>query len=113
MLCARSTATPSSSKMDELVFSFSLSLADSLGLFDDGVGISSTEVAGEATQAPSTLGIIGVASMADGPFPVTRTTFLPMLAKGSSFLALILAYMSLLNLVVISKKKKKKEREKS
>ena len=38
----------------------------------------------------------------DGPFPVTRTLFFPMLDKGSSFLDCIFAYMSLLNLVVIS-----------
>ena len=37
----------------------------------------------------------------DGPFPVTRTPFFPMLDKGSSYLDCIFAYMSLLNLVVI------------
>ena len=38
----------------------------------------------------------------DGPFLVTRTPFFPVLDKGSSFLDSIFAYMSLLNLVVIS-----------
>ena len=38
----------------------------------------------------------------DRPFPVTRTPFFPMLDKGSSYLDRIFAYMSLLNLVVIS-----------
>ena len=50
-----------------------------------------------------------------GPFLVTRTPFFPMLDKGSSFLDLIFAYMSLLNLVVISARieyLKKKEKEK-
>ena len=61
-LCARSTATPSSSQMDEPTLSFSFSLADSLCLFDDGVGISSTEVAGEATRRLSTPETMGVAS---------------------------------------------------
>ena len=96
--------------------SFSFSLADSRCLFDDGVGMSSTEVAGEATRrlsTPETMGVASAEGRTDGPFPVMRTPFLPMFAKGSSFLDLIFTYISLLNLVVISKKKinKKRERE--
>ena len=112
-LCARSTATPSSSKTDKPTLSFSLSLANSLYLFYDGVGISLTEVAGEATRrfsTPETMGVASAEGRTDGPFPMIRTPFLPMFAKGSSFLDLILAYISLLNLVVISIKKKKKKK---
>jgi len=58
--------------------------------------------------------------MTEGPFPVMRTVFFPMFDNGSSFFVLIFAYMSLLNLVVISargkhlckKKIKKKKNEK-
>ena len=74
-------------------------------LFEEGVRISLTEVAGEAVLTVSTAETIGVADVTrvtEGPFPVTRTPFFPMLDKGSSFLDLIFAYMSLLNLVVIS-----------
>ena len=46
--------------------------------------------------------VADVTEVIEGPFPVTRTPFFPMLDKGSSFLDLIFAYMSLLNLVVIS-----------
>ena len=58
-----------------------------------------------------------VTGVTDGPFPVTRTPFFPMLDKGSSFLDRIFAYMSLLNFVVISARieylqKKKKRVEK-
>ena len=62
-------------------------------------------VAGETVLTVSTVETIGVAEVTGvtkGPFPVTRTPFFPMLDKGSSFLDLIFAYMSLLNLVVIS-----------
>ena len=61
-------------------------------------------------STPETMGVESAGGTTDGPFPVTRITFLPRLDKGSSFLALILAYMSLLNLVVIYKKKKKKKK---
>ena len=74
-------------------------------LFEEGVGISSTEVAGEAVLTVSTTEMMGVADVTgvtEGPFPVTRTPFFPMLDKGSSYLDLIFADMSLLNLVVIS-----------
>ena len=74
-------------------------------LFEEGVGISSIEVAGEAVLTVSiaeTMGVADVTGVIEGPFPVTRTHFFPMLDKGSSFLDLIFVYMSLLNLVVIS-----------
>ena len=60
---------------------------------------------GEAVLTVLTAEMMGVAEVTgvtEGPFPVTRTPFFPMLDKGSSFLDLIFVYMSLLNLVVIS-----------
>ena len=86
-------------------YDFSLSLPDTCNLFEEGVGISSTKVAGEAVLTISTAKTIEVAEVTrvtDGPFPVTQTPFFPMLDKGSSFLDRIFTYMSLLNLVVIS-----------
>ena len=85
--------------------SFSLSLPDVRNLFEEGVEISSIEGAGEAVFTVSTVETMGVAEVTgvtDGPFPVTQTPFFPILDKGLSFLGLIFAYMSLLNLVVIS-----------
>ena len=87
----------------------SFSLPNRCGLFDEGVGISSTEVAGEAIHTvskPETMGVAEATRVTEGPFPVTRTPFFPMLDKGSSFLDLIFAYVSLLNLVVISARRK-------
>ena len=63
------------------------------------------EVEGEAVLVVSALeatGVIEATKTAGEPLPVMRTIFFPILDKGSSFFALILAYMSLLNLVVIS-----------
>ena len=80
------------------------------------VGSSSIEVEGEAVlvvSAPEATRVIEVAGTAGEPLPVMRIVFFPIFDSGSSFFALILAYMSLLNLVVISargmsiKKKKK------
>lgn len=73
------------------------------------MGSSSTEVDGEAvlvTSVPETRGVTEAGGVAERPFPITRTVFLPMLDKGSSFLALILAYISLLNFDVITVKRK-------
>ena len=97
-------------------FPLLLLLSETRCLLEEGVGISSTEVVGEATRTlstPETMGVASADGRTDGPLPVTRTPFLPIFAKGSSFLDLILAYMSLLNLVVISKKKKRRETKKS
>ena len=74
-----------------------------------GVGISSTEVAGEAVLAvsvPKTMGVMDSIGVTEGPFPMMRTVLFPMLDDGSSFFDLIFSYMSLLNLVVISTKRK-------
>ena len=80
-----------------------------ISLFKEGVGISSTEVAGEAILAvstPETMGVVEAIGVMNGPFPVTRTPFFPMLDSGLSFLDLIFAYISLLNLVIISTRRK-------
>ena len=74
-------------------------------LFEEGVGISSIEVAGEAVLTVSTvktMGVTEVIGVTNRPFPITQTPFFPILDKGSSFLDLIFAYMSLSNLVVNS-----------
>ena len=120
--CTLSIARPPSLyTVDKWESTFSLSLPDVHNLFEEGVGISSTEVAGEAVLTVSiveTIGVAEVTGITDGPFPVTRTPFFPILDKSSSFLDLIFAYMSLLNLVIISVrmeyllKKKKKEHSK-
>ena len=63
------------------------------------------EVEGEAilvVSAPEVMGVIEASGMAGEPLPMMRTVFFPILDSGSSFFTLILAYMSLLNLVVIS-----------
>ena len=96
----------------------SFSFEDRWGLLEAGVGSSSIEVEGEAVlvvSAPKATGVVEVARTAGEPLPVMRTVFFPIFDSGSSFFALILAYMFLLNLVVISargmsiKKKKKKK----
>ena len=65
------------------------------------------EVEGDAVlvvSALETTGVIEVTGTAGEPLPVMCTAFFPILDRGSSFFALILAYISLLNLVVISAK---------
>ena len=65
------------------------------------------EVEGDAVlvvSAPETMGVTEVTGMAEEPLPVMRTAFFPILDRGWSFFALILAYISLLKLVVISAK---------
>ena len=108
--CALSTTSPSSSQtLDkrELTFSFPLSVTG--GLLEAGVGISSTEVAGEVVltvSVPETMGVMKAGEVTEGPFLVTRAVLFPRLESSSSFFDLILAYMSLLNLVIISAKGK-------
>ena len=80
-----------------------------IDLFEEGVGISSIEVAGEAVlvvSTPETMGVVEATGVMNRSFPVTRTPFFPMLDSGSSFLDLIFAYISLLNLVIISTRRK-------
>ena len=95
----------------ESAFSFCLSPVRCLLL--QGL-ISSTEVFGEAVLIVSVPGVDGVAVVTGPPFSVTRTFLAPRLDKGSFFLALIRAYVLLLNLVVIPTRGKhllKKKRE--
>ena len=75
---------------------------------------------GEVVLAVSVLEIMGVMEadgVTEGPFPMTCIVLFPRLDNGSSFFILIFAYMSLLNLIVISAKgkellKKKKNKYK-
>ena len=108
--CTLSTARPLSSQTQdehELAFSFLLSITQDV--LEVGVGISSTEVAGEAVLTVSVLETMGVTE-ANGvtkrPFLVIHTVLFPRLDSDSSFFILIFAYKSLLNLVVISTRRK-------
>ena len=108
--CALSSTNPLSSQtLDEResVFSFPLSVIH--GLLEVEVRISSTEVAGEVVltiSVPETMGVTEAGGVTKGPFPMMHTVLFPRLDRGSSFFDLILAYMSLLNLVIIFAKGK-------
>ena len=114
--CALSTANPSSSQtLDERESAFSFPLLVTHGLLEAGVGISSTEVAREAiltVSVPETMGVTEVGGVTKGPFPMTRTVLFLRLDSCLSFFVLILAYIFLLNLVVIFEKGKHLLREK-
>ena len=93
--------------VDVRELTFSLSFDDRRGHLEAGVGSFSREVEGDVVlvvSAPKTTGVTEVTGAAGEPLPVMRTAFFPILDRGSSFFALILAYISLLNLVVISTK---------
>ena len=96
---ALAKARPTSSqKLDVWENIFFFPLVSVLYLFGGGVS-SSREVAGEAVLVAlgtEVAGVIGVL------FSTTHTTFFPRLERGSFYLAFILAYISRLNLVVIS-----------
>ena len=86
------------------------------GLLETKVRSSSTEVVGEVVLVvlvTETTGVMEAGGEMEGPSLVTHTVFFPMLDNGSSFFDLIFAYISLLNLVVISTRRKhlKKKRE--
>ena len=77
-----------------------------------------TDGVGDAPLAEAKVGEDGSAERIRTPLSVIQTDLVPMVDRGSSFLPLILAYISLLNFVIISargkhlsKKKKKKERK--
>ena len=93
--------TPASSQMLEgLESTFSFYLSPTLSLLLRGVS-SSIDGVGDAVPV-----ITGVREEGIGaPLSVIRTDLVPIADKGSSFLFLIRAYMSLLNFVVISAKK--------
>ena len=93
--------------VDERDPDFSFSLSDKRGLFIVGEGISSTEVAGKAVLVVSVpIEMTEADGVTEEPFPVMSTDFFLMLDNGSSFFDLIFAYISLLNLVVISARRK-------
>ena len=79
-----------------------------------------TDGVGEAPLVKAEVGEDGSSKRIGTPLFVIRTDLVPMADRGSSFLTLILAYISLLNFVVISakgkhlsKKKKKKKGKKT
>ena len=98
-----------SQMLDDQKPTFSLPLSIILCLFGRGV-ISSTEVVGEVALVASRTEVTRVIGV---PFSTTRTTFFPKLKRGSFFLALILAYISWLNLVIISTRKKDYKKKKN
>ena len=61
---------------------------------------------GDATPAGVEVGEEGSVAKIKAPLSVMWTDLVPRADKGSSFLFLIIAYISLLNFVVISKKRK-------
>ena len=108
------TETPASSQTQEdLESTFSFYFSPSLTLLLRG-GTSSTDGVGDAPLAGAEVREDGSARIG-APLSVIQTDLVPRADRGSSFLPLILAYISLLNFVVISvrrkhllKKKKKK-----
>ena len=82
----------------ELTFSFYLS--PTLNLLLRGVS-SSTGGVGDAVLTGTEVGEEGSAARIEAPLSMIRTDLVPIADKGSSFLFLILAYISLLNFVVI------------
>ena len=94
--------TPASSQMLEgLESTFSFYLSPTLSLLLWGVS-SSTDGVGDIVPTVTGVGEEGSATRIGASLSVIRTDLVPITNKGSSFLFLILAYMSLLNFVVIS-----------
>ena len=91
----------SSQMLEGLELTFSFYLSPTLSLLLWGVSSSNNEV-GDAVPAGTEVGEKGSAARIGAPLSVIRTNLVPITDKGSSFLFLILAYMSLLNFVVIS-----------
>ena len=97
--------TPASSQMLEgLESTFSFYLSPTLSLLLRGVS-SSIDGVGDAVPAITGVREEGSAARIGAPLSVIRTDLVPIADKGSSFLFLIQAYMSLLNFVVISARK--------
>ena len=82
----------------ESAFFFCLSLV--LGFLCRGVS-SSTEGVSDAVPTVLGVGVDGRAASMGAPLSITRMDLALIADKGSSFLLLIRAYMSLLNFVVI------------
>ena len=94
--------TPASSHMLEgLESTFSFCLSLTLSLLLRGVS-SSIDGVGDVVPAGTEVGEEESAARIGAPLFVIRTDLVLIADKGSSFLFLILAYISLLNFVVIS-----------
>ena len=87
--------------LESLESTFSFYLSPTLNLLLRGVS-SSTDGVGDTVLAGTEVGEEGSAARIEPPLSVIRTDLVPIADKGSSFLFLILAYISLLNFVVIS-----------
>ena len=105
-LLSPATDTPASSQTQEgLESTFSFCFSPTLSLLLCG-GTSSTDGVGDTPLAGAEVGEDGSAERIETPLSVIRTDLVPMADKGLSFLPLILAYISLLNFVVISARRK-------
>ena len=98
-----STRLASSQTLDDCEEAFSYPLSATCGFFVRRV-ISFTDVARKAILIISGMEVAGVARV---PFSTTHTTLFLRLERGSFFFALILAYISWLNFVVIFAGEKK------
>ena len=87
--------------LEGLESTFSFYFSPTLSLLLQGVS-SSTDGVGDTTPVGTEVGEEGSAARIGVPLSVIRTDLVPRADKGSSFLFLILAYISLLNFVVIS-----------
>ena len=87
--------------LEGLESTFSFCLSPTLVLLFRGVS-SSTDEVGDAVPAVKGVEEEGGAARTGAPLSIIRTDLVPSADKGSSFLFLIRAYMSLLNFVVIS-----------
>ena len=87
--------------LEGLKSTFPFYLSPTLSLLLRGVS-SSIDGVGDVVPAGSEVGEEGSATRIGAPLFVIRTDLVPIADKGSSFLFLILAYISLLNFVVIS-----------
>ena len=98
--------TPASSQtLEGLESTFSFCFSPALSLLLRG-GISSTDGVGDAPLAGAEVGEDGSAARIGTPLSVIRTDLVLRVDRGSSFLPLILVYISLLNFVVISTRRK-------
>ena len=91
----------SSQMLEGLESTFSFYFSPTLSLLLWGVS-SSTDGVGDATLTGMEVGEEGSAARIGAPLSVIWTDLVPRADKGSSFLFLILAYISLLKFVVIS-----------
>ena len=87
--------------LEGLESTFSFCFSPTLSLLLRGV-ISSTDGVGDAVLAGMEVGEEGSAARIRTPLSMIWTDLIPIANKGSSFLFLIFAYISLLHFVVIS-----------